>query len=288
MLNLIVAPYSYNENAERITKRVVAFLKEQKVEYAVFFHEKVEDITENVISLVEDGENEFVVVGDDPIISTFVNSVKDLSKIKFGIVPIGGQDDFAAYLNLSLNPIQAIKDILRKKVDSVDCLNVNGFKVTNNISIGAGAEAQELFNSYKVKNSLTRSIANKKNAAKFEGVELTFYSRGKQPTTETIFEMSIANGGIRKGKKISPLANVKDGLFNFNYVTLTEKKEKQNYVDEINSGEHIYNEKTKQQWLTNIKIFSPENKIKAIIDGKLMTVDELSISVAENGLKIYR
>ncbi len=288
MLNLIVAPKTHNENAEKIAKRIVSFLKTEKIEYAVFFHEKIEDITANVKALVADNESEFVLIGDDPIISTFVNATKDITKIKFGIVPIGGQDDFALSLNLSFNPVQAIKDIIKKEVDNVDYLTLNDQKVISNISIGASAEAKELFDSYKLKNSLTRTIANKKNAAHFEGVELTFYSRGKQPKNEVVFELTIANGGKRNGKNISPLANLKDGLFNFNFVTLVDKKEKKVYVEKQENGEHIYNEKTKQYWLNNIKIYSPNNKIKALVDGKLVLFDEMIISVVENGLKIFR
>ncbi len=288
MLNIIASPYSYNSNAEKIVKRIVSFLKSEKVDYSVFFSPDLNSLETNVKQLVVDGETEFVVVGDDPILNLFINSIKDLSKIKLGIVPIGGEDDFAECLGVSFNPIQAIKDILEKNVETVDYLVVNDSKAINNILIGASAEIYEIYNQYKIKNSITRAYVTRQNAAKFEGIELTFYSRNKQPQTEIIFELSISNGGLKKGKNVSPLANVKDGLFNFNYASVSEKNDKKKYLAMFNKGNQIYDEKTKQFWINNLKIFSPNKKIKAIVDGKLNTYEELNISIVENGLKIYK
>lgn len=288
MLNLIVAPYEYSENAESYTKRIVAFLKQAKEEYAVFFSSSLDDITTNVKQLILDGETEFVVVGDDVILNLFINAVKDVSKIKFGIVPIKKCDDFANYLGLSTNPIQAIKDILEKKVDSVDYLIANDIKVLNNITIGASAELFDVVNQYKTKNAIAKNIIAKQNLNKYEGMEITFYSRNKAPQTNTFFELSIANSGLRKGKNVNPLSNVKDGLFNFNYALIMDKKEAKKYLALFNKGAQIYDDKTKQFWLNNLKLYSPNKKIKAIIDGRLVTVEDFSISIVENGLKIYR
>ena len=118
MLNLIVAPKEINENAEKLTKRIVSFLKQEGAEYSVFFCEKLENVADFARALVQEGETEFVLVGDDLIINSFINAIKDLSKIKLGIVPVGGNDDFASFLDLPTNPIQAIKDIIKIEISS--------------------------------------------------------------------------------------------------------------------------------------------------------------------------
>lgn len=288
MLNLIVAPPDVAENGEGYCKRIVAFLKEQKVEYAVYFHEKLEDIAGSVSSALSSGENEFVVVGPDAVINAFVNAVKDLSKIKFGIVPTGKQDDFAKFLGISSNPIQAIKDILQKKLDTVDYLLVNDIKVVNNVLVGASADIFEKYNEHKVKNFITQNLAVMQYASKFDGVELTLNLKGNKEKTETIYELSIANGGLSQGKKVSPLSNVKDGLFNLTYVALPEKEERKKYLSLFKKGEHIYKEGTNQFWLESLKITNADNKIKALIDGRIFNLDEINVSIVENGLKIFR
>ncbi len=288
MLNLIVSPYDVAENGERYCKRIVSYLKEQKVEYAVYFHEKIENIVDSVTNAISLGENEFVVIGPDAVINAFVNSVKDLSKIKFGIIPTSPQDDFAKFLGISSNPIQAIKDILQKKIDTVDYLLVNDIKVVNNVLIGASADIFEKYSEHKVKNFITQNLAVMQYAGKFEGVELTLNFKGNKDKTENIYELSIANGGLSEGNAVSPLSNVKDGLFNLNYVVLPEKNERKKYLSLFKKGEHIYKESTNQFWLENLKITNADNKIKALIDGRIFNLDQLNVSIIENGLKIYK
>ena len=121
MLNLIVSPKSHNSNAENITKTVVKFLKAENVEYSVYFSRSFEDLKENVQTLISFGENEFVIVGDDVVIFEVLNSIKDITKIKLGIIPTSKKDDFATYLNLPTHPIDAIKKILKKKLKEVFC-----------------------------------------------------------------------------------------------------------------------------------------------------------------------
>ena len=120
MLNLIVAPKKVDAKAESYAKRIVKYLKAEKVEYSVYFSMSLEDITANVNELTMFGETEFVVIGNDVALNQFINSFKDLSKIKLGIVPTSGKDDFARYLELETSPILAIKEILKKKVQEIE------------------------------------------------------------------------------------------------------------------------------------------------------------------------
>ena len=289
MLNLIVAPYELSENGEIYTRRVVKYLKEQKVEYAVYFCSTLDDVEKNVQEISSLGETEFVIIGDDTMLSKFLNCVKDVGKIKLGIVPIGNHDDFATFIGISTNPIQAIKDILERDIETVDYLICNNQIVLNNITIGSSAEVFEIYNKYKLRNGYTLKYAIMKYGNKFDGIELTLESKPNRTKTENIFELSIANGGNRKGKNLSPLANVKDGLFNLNYTTTVEdKKVRKKYLKNTLSGKHIYDDNTKQHWLTNLKISNPDRHIRAVLDGQVQVLEELNISIVENGLKIYK
>lgn len=289
MLNLIVAPYDCCENGEIYTKRIVKYLKEQNVEYSVYFCATLDDVTKNAEEIYSLGETEFVIVGDDNIISTFLNSIKDIGKIKLGIVPTSKHDDFASFIGLSANPIQAIKDILEREIETVDYLICNDKVVLNNISIGSSAEVFEIFNKYKVRNGVTFKYALMKYGNKFDGVELTLDSKSTKQKTENIFELSIANGGNRKGKNLSPLSNVKDGLFNLNYSTTSEdRKTRKKYLKSTLMGKHIYDDNTKQHWLTSLKITNADKRIRAVLDGNLQTFEEMNVSIVENGLKLYK
>lgn len=289
MLNLFVAPYEQNSNAENYTKRIVKHLKQENVEYSVYFLRAISDVEKYVEELSSNGETEFVVVGDDVILNQFINCFKDLSKIKLGIIPTSKRDDFASTVGISHNPIQAIKDILTKHIEPVDYLLVNNKKVLGSVVIGASTEIYEIYSGYKVQNALTKKFATLKYANRFEGIDLAF-STGKtnKTKTEQVYELCVANAGISKGREISPLSNVSDGLFNFNYVILPEREMRKKYLSLFKKGNQIYDENTKQQWLSEIRITNPDKRIKALVDGTLATYEELNISIVEKGLKLYK
>jgi len=288
MLNLIVAPKKVDAKAESYAKRIVKYLKAEKVEYSVYFSMLLEDITANVNELTMFGETEFVVIGNDVALNQFINSFKDLNKIKLGIVPTSGKDDFARYLELETSPILAIKEILKKKVQEIDFLLVNDQKVINNVIIGASVEIFEQYSQYSWQSFITEAFAEIKTKSKFSGIELTLQSKNNKARKENVYELVVANGGYSKGKRISPLSNVSDGLFNLIYSNANDKKTNIKAYNAYESGEHIYNENVKQFWLNNIKITNADNKIKALLDGRIFNFEKLEISVIENGLKLYK
>ena len=288
MLNLIVAPKKVDAKAESYAKRIVKYLKAEKVEYSVYFSMSLEDITANVNELTMFGETEFVVIGNDVALNQFINSFKELNKIKLGIVPTSGKDDFARYLELETSPILAIKEILKKKVQEIDFLLVNEQKVINNVIIGASVEIFEQYSQYSWQSFVTEVLAEMKTKSKFSGIELTLQSKNNRARKENIYELVVANGGYSKGKRISPLSNVSDGLFNLIYSNANDKKTNIKSYNAYESGEHIYNENVKQFWLNNIKITNAYNKIKELLDGRIFNFEKLEISVIENGLKLYK
>lgn len=285
MLNLIVAPSQICPKSTQFTKKVVKYLKHKQVEYSVCFSSKLEDIGKNVSELLSFGETEFVLVGSDIALHEFINAVPYLDKIKFGVIPTDLKDDFANYLELSLNPIQAIKDILTKHVEEVDYIILNNFKVINNISIGALAEVMEVYNQFKIKNALTLKYALTKYGSKFNGINLTIDNKN-QKVNENIFDLSISNGGLLEGKRLSALSNMKDGLFNLNYAVYN-KEENKKYLSLLFNEKQIYDEKTHQLWLNSVKITNEEGKIKVFADEKFYTLDSLTLSIKEKGIKLY-
>lgn len=288
MLNIIVAPYDVCDKGESYTKKIVSYLKSEKVEFSVYFSKTLDDVVTSVQEVLALGETEFVVVGNDIVLNKFLNAVKDVSKIKLGIVPTSRHDDFSEFLGISSNPIQAIKDILTKHIENIDYLILNDQIVLNNILVGASAEIFEVYNQYKMKNAFTQKLATMQYGDKFEGISLNLDYKSSKAKNENIFELSIANGGISRKNHINPLANVKDGLFNLNYATVLQKNERKKYLNLFKSGKQIYDNKTKQFWLNQIKITNEENHIKAIVDGTLQNLEELNVRVVEGGLKLYK
>lgn len=288
MLNIIVAPRSHNSTAEKHIKKIAKYLKINKEEFSVYFLHSLLDMPNVVREITSLGENEFIIIGDDIVINEFLNSTKDVTKIKLGIIPTSKKDDFASYIGLPCKPIQAIKEILERNIVQTDLLLVNDIKVLNCLIVGASVDVWNKYSQFKIKNTLSEQIALAKYAPKFEGEHLTLTTKNGKIKTEHIYELVVANGGKSKGKLVSPLSNVTDGLFNLSYSLFTEKNENIKNLKLFNSGRHIYSENTKQHWLNNLKITNEINQIQVIIDGKLHNLEKLDISLIENGLKLYK
>ena len=288
MLNIIVAPRSHNKNGEKHIKKIVKFLKQEKQEFSVYFLRSLLDMEATVKEITSFGEIEFVIVGDDIVINEFINSIKDITKIKFGIIPTSKNDDFASYIGINHKPVLAIKDIVQRNVCEIDLMIVNEVKVLNNVVIGASVRVMERYNQFKIKNKLSEKIAVAKYASKFEGEQLNMSVKNGKSKLENVYELVVANGGKNRGKVVSPLANVKDGMFNLTYANLSAKSDNVKNLKLFNKGKHIYSENTKQHWLNNIKISNDSNLIKASVDGKLMEFEKLDISIVEKGLKLFK
>ncbi len=288
MLNIIVSPKANLPKAEKVTKTIVKYLKQQKEEYAVYFSLDLDDLNKNVKDIQSSGEVEYILVGNDETLNSFVNCFKDLTKIKFGIIPVGDGCDFADFLGLENNPTKAIQKILERKIGKVDYLQANDKRVLNNIIIGSSVETAVAYEQYKIKNSISRKIAEVNYGNKFEGVELSLAIKNDTEIKENVFELIIANGGLSNGRSVSPLSNMSDGLFNVNYSTADEPKEKKNFTKELNHGRHIYDEGVHQIWTDNLKVSHQDKNIKALVDGVYTTFEEINISIVEAGLRIYK
>jgi len=288
MLNIIVAPRSHNVKGEKYAKKIVKFLKQEKQEFSVYFLRDFSYLSDTVKEITSLGETEFVVVGDDVVVSKFLNCVKDISKIKLGIIPTSKKDDFSSYIGLNHKPIQAIKDIVERNVVQVDLLLANDVKVFNNIIIGASVKVAEKYSQFKIKNFISEKIAVAQYAPKFDGEQLNMSIKNGKSKEENIYELVIANGGKSRGKEVSPLSNINDGLFNVIYSNISTKSDNVKNLRLFNKGKHIYSETTKQLWLNKLKLTNEHNSIKASVDGNIMEFDKLDISIVENCLKLYK
>ena len=287
MLNIVVAPAEHNIKAQRLAKHIVKYLKNEQVEYSVYFSQDFKDLKNNIKEISSLGETEYIIIGDDTVIHEVISSIKDINRIKIGIIPTSKNDDFAKSLGISCRPQQAIKEILNKKTETVDLLIVNDMPVINNVVVGASVEVHHHMAQYKFKNFIGEKLATLKYGNNFAGIDLALDAKTKTKK-ELVFELVVANSGFCKGKPVSPLSNLQDGLFNVTYSLITNKTSNKKYIKKFNKGEHIYDENTKQFWMNKLKITNPEKKIKTLIDGKIYNLEELNISIIEKGLKIYK
>lgn len=286
MLNLIVNPYAGKGRAKENIKKVSKYLKKQNVPYLVYFSEKPEDIEEFATNLVKSGEKEFVLVGGDGTVHKFINAIPDLSKVQIGIIPSGKNNNFAKAVVAEFNPVKAIQHIINNKIEKFDYITCGKIKICSSISLGFIEN---------VKHALMRD-GKKRNAnlfdyikyiKKYKSLNLNFFGSELKEKNINVMECYICNGLNSGSTKASPLSNPQDGLTNI--ICLTEKTNKSALSEylSLKKGKHIYNENNKQFWASEFSFTSNEMPVKAIIDGELYELDNLSIKTIEGGLNIY-
>lgn len=286
MYNVIVNHTANKSKASKVAKKVSRFLKSQGVEFLVYFSESSADITETTQKLCKSGEREFIVVGGDGTLNHFLNGLTDPSKVNFGIIPAGKNNNFARYLNIPLNPIEAVKNIMEHPAVKVDYLKCNQYRAINSICCGAYEIAQQKFISQPADSKLSYKAILKNVLKTYSGLTLSVDSDNLKQKDAAYTALAICNGGFAdKGLYISPLSNMHDGLANLIAINYKDAPNLKIDYKELQNGQHIYKHLQSNSWTTfaNIKSSTP---IDVTLDGELYSFEQLEINVISNGLNI--
>ena len=286
MLNVIVNPVAGNGLAERNIKKVSKYLKKEKVAYLVYFTEKETDVAEFAQTLTASDEKDFVLIGGDGTIHQFINAVDDISKINIGIIPSGKNNNFANSLGLEFNPIKAISNIIENKIEKIDYLKINDMKACNYVSFGVLESAKH--NIKRIGKKSKPNIFDYISAIKkSDAIEIGINGDDLKEKKLLICECYIANGAYIGSKMhASPLSNMQDGLCNIVCVS-TKNKVLSHYL-KIKKGSHIYDEENKTFWCPNFTVSTNPMPIFADVDGELVELKQLSVTVIDGGLNIIQ
>ena len=102
MYLFIVNPNSRSGLGRKVWNEVEVVLKEQNIDYQVFFTKYQRHAIQIVESLTSDGqEHTLVVLGGDGTIGEVLTGIVHPEKITLGYIPIGSGNDFARAAHLS-------------------------------------------------------------------------------------------------------------------------------------------------------------------------------------------
>lgn len=287
MYNVIVNPTAGNNRASRAIKKVAKYLKSQNVEFLVFFSECADDINTITTKLCKEGERDFIIVGGDGTLNSFVNGLTDPSKTNFGIIPAGKHNHFARYLGIPKNPLNAIKNILEHPAIKVDYLKCNQHRALNLVSCGAIEMAEREFLNQDKNSKLSRKAILKNTLKTFDGIPFSIESDNLNQKNKKYTSCAVCNGGFYGDNiYVSPLSNMHDGLANVVTIDYTENKNVKKDYAITKQGKHIYKKPNSNSWSTFVNIKSKQ-PFSAMLDGEVYEFNELEINVIAKGLNIY-
>jgi YegS/Rv2252/BmrU family lipid kinase len=258
-------------------------LVERRFGYDIYYTKINSLETEKQINEKIDSYSDIVSIGGDGTLNMLSNALA-FKNIPLGILPCGTGNDFARHIyKKSDNILATVIDGTAKKVDLGWC---NGRYFMNVLGIGYDSMiAEETKNDHKV---FLRSFFYLWNALKY----LPFYKehqihiKGKEfDKKEATFMAAFGNGRFfGSGMKITPNADISDGLLEFCWVGKLAFIKKCQCVLKIFSGTHIDEKNIEYTQGTEFHILTEQLPIEA--DGEFVGYTPATIRIVEHALML--
>lgn len=123
------------------------YLDSEGIAYKEYLTQRAHHATEiaKEINAMDDDDIRLVVVGGDGTINEVLSGIYDFDRIRFGVMPVGSANDFAAGMGLQSDPMSVLKDLVSdrplRRMDIGQVILPDGSKRIFGISTGIGMDA---------------------------------------------------------------------------------------------------------------------------------------------------
>ncbi len=286
-LKFIINPSAEKGVAERNWKRIKSFFEERGVAYSFDRMMTPGDGALLARKAVDEGFDTVVAVGGDGTASSVLNGLVG-SEVTMGIIPVGVGNDFAKLIGVSRTNLQsACETILDGNTRQIDIGSINGKYFFNMVGIGFDGEAAE-------RKAHTFKFIKGFWAYYVQVIPLLFMYRPKPVrirmdgiSMETsILFITIGNGRFSGGGfKLTPLAELDDGLFDVCLAHYPGLFSLLRHVNKVPKGKHIKLPFVFYFRTASINI-SSDVTLPAHIDGELASEKSYDIKILPRALKI--
>ncbi len=118
MYHFIINPMSRSGRGQKLWNEIKAYLKKHKVPYKAHISDAPGKVIDIVSELTSDFSEEYiklVVLGGDGTMNEVLQGVADFSHTQIAYIPTGSSNDLARDLQITGEPIEILKQILRSK-----------------------------------------------------------------------------------------------------------------------------------------------------------------------------
>jgi YegS/Rv2252/BmrU family lipid kinase len=154
-----------------------------------------------------------IAVGGDGTVNECLKSLIN-TNTALGVIPCGSGNGFAYHIGMNRTTEEAIKQLKKTKIETIDSCSANGIPFVNVSGIGFDAHIAKLFTRCKKRGFLNYvklilkelSYSPQEYNIKYDEIERKV----------TAYMISFANASqYGNDAKISPMANIQDGLLDF-------------------------------------------------------------------------
>lgn len=289
-IKLIYNPYSGDKTFKFDLDIYITNL--QKAGYEVHIFRSIEqgDIEKNLKQVPKDFYDAFLVSGGDGTINIVVNAIMKfgLNHIPLAIVPSGTANDFATFLKLPKEPIDACKVITNNNITSVDVGLCNDKYFINVCAGGLFANISENIdkNFKEALGKFSYYIKALQDMHSYKPINLKITN--SKETIESPFNLFVVlnTSGTGSIKKLSPYASISDGVLDFVGFRNVDRTNLASVALKYLKGENIEHNNVVFFQDSQIKIESQE-EIYSDLDGEKGPKLPIVIKNIPNAIKIF-
>jgi YegS/Rv2252/BmrU family lipid kinase len=181
--------------------------------YEIFYTKKAGDASVISRDSVRKKIDAVIAVGGDGTVNECLKSVVN-TNTALGVIPCGSGNGFAYHIGMKRDNEEAIKQIKKITIRSIDSCSVNGMPFVNVSGVGFDAYIAKNFAELKKRGFLSyvKLIVKKLN---YKSQEYNIRYDGIERNINA-YMISFANASqFGNNVKISPMANIEDGLLDF-------------------------------------------------------------------------
>lgn len=287
MYHIIANPTAGSKKVVRTLKKVEKLLQEKGVEYTVHPTTHKGEGREIAEELTQKDGVEIIALGGDGTVHEVLNGIRDVSKCRFGIIPSGTGNDFAATANLPYKAEKALEIILNGEVKDTDylevgdkrCMNVGGMGIDVDVLVrcSKGKQAGKI----KYLRNLVVSLF------KYKGSEVTVECEGEIFTKKALVAVACNGKKFGGGIPICPVADLGDDKMDVIVVECLKSRWDVIRALVILLRGKIMDYPHKRYFKTDKVKITPKNPAIVNLDGELYENLPFDVKV-RHGLKMYR
>jgi len=290
-LMFIINPAAGKGSAKTLLEPIHKRLENSGVEYKMIISQSKGQIEALTRQAILDGYEEIVAVGGDGTLTEMVQGIchSGALNIKAGILPCGTGNDFSKVLFNSHDPLIILESILHGNTKNADLFNCNGIKCINVCAMGI--DGQIVLDTEKIKNIFPGPVAYLLSTLKSlmiykaRKVEIKLDQKSIQRRTLIV---AIGNGRyFGGGMKITPKAEIDDGLMDVCIVNHVPKLRLMAMFPSIFKGEHLNIKEVEYYKCSEVIVKSLEKSLLLNVDGNIVGATPVSVTLAEEKICLF-
>ncbi|MCK4357997.1 MAG: diacylglycerol kinase family lipid kinase [Candidatus Cloacimonetes bacterium] len=243
MYKIILNPFAGKGKAFRSIRKIEKYLQKHYMEYDMAITDSPKQATDFAFETANQGIEYIIVVGGDGTINEVLNGIMksdNSDKVKLGIIPVGGGNDFIKNIDYPKKLEKQIKLLRRRITQKIDVGQVENYYFINTLGIGFDAQVAITYSKSKtLDGSAGYMKAVMKTLIKCKSYPVEIEVNDISIKGDKLF-VSVGNGKCCGGKfHLTPDAKIDDGVFDFCIIDKLTRREIIKFLPKVIKGKHV-------------------------------------------------